>query len=226
MNFSDKFLSFCFKIGKVIFSFLLLIAMVVTLILWVKTGIDYYESSKIKIHYDFNVKSIINNMYAEDLGIKQNTTENNSPTKLSKEEIKAFEILNKFIDDNKLPASYKESVQMPTDDKEKVAFIQNFVSFYESFKTEFIEIVKNKTKFDDNKINLLLEQNKEDLYNDAMNAYINAYTNEVKIVKLEKQTADLKKQASLMASLISLAIFILFLFLPILIRIEENTRNK
>lgn len=226
MNLNDKFLNVCFKLGKVIFSVLLLIALIVTLVLWVNTGFSYSQSNKIKVKYEYNVKNIINDMYAYEFGINPDKNKDvAAESKISKKEQIALDIYSKFLADNKLPASYKDKINLPSDDKEKVPFVKCFIVFHDSFKTEFSNFLKKTGKFNDKQIKSIIDNNTENLFKDAMNAYVTAYNSESELVNNEKQQADLKKQASLIGALISLAIFILFLFLPILIRIEENTRK-
>lgn len=227
MGFNDKFLNVCFKIGKVIFSFLLLIALIVTVVLWCKTGISFSEVKNTKVTYNYDVKKIVDDFYSADLGIKADDVKKDSePEKIPQDRQKAFDIYNKFIDDNKLPASLKNDVYLPTDDKEKISYVKGLISFYDDYKKEFVNLIKIKRpNTTDEQINKILSDINTDLFKDALSEYIKAYENESATVAAEQQQLSIKQQTSLVASLISLAIFILFLFLPILIRIEENTRK-
>lgn len=228
MNFNDKFLNVCFKAGKILFSFLLLIALIVTIVMWCKTGITFGEESSAKVKYSYDVKNIVQNLYAEDLGVKTETIskQEHEEESVSKDRQKAFDIYNKFIDDNKLPESYKNNVYMPNDDEQKILFVNGLIAFYDNYKKEFASLVKkSRPNLTEEQIQTVLNNVKINLFNDAVAAYISAYEDESNTVANEIQQIQLERQANLIASLISLAVFILFLFLPILIRIEENTRK-
>lgn len=224
MNFNDKFLNVCFTIGKTVFSILLLLALVVTIILWVNLGLNYLHSTDQKLSYKYNADEIVFNTYANDFGIKK-AIKPATVEKQSKEKEKAFEIFKKFIDENKLPASLKNNVNMPNDDSQKVPFMKNFPEFYNDFKSAFASLAKENTKLNETQIAKIMDENKVDIYKDAMQAYLNAFADEARLADIKKQEATVKKQALLMSAITSLALFVLFLFLPILIRIEENTRK-
>lgn len=57
-NFNDKFLNICFKLGKVIFSILLLLALIVTVILWGNTAIQFVGKQNVQITYKYQSKPI------------------------------------------------------------------------------------------------------------------------------------------------------------------------
>lgn len=224
MNFNDKFLNVCFAIGKTVFSVLLLLALIVTIILWVNLGLNYLHSTDQKLSYKYNADEIVFNTYADDLGLKKETKPA-TVEKQSKEKDKAFEIFEKFIDENKLPANLKDNVNMPNDDSQKVPFMKNFPEFYNNFKSAFALIVKENTKLNEAQITKIMDENKVNIYKDAMQAYLKAFEDEARLADIKKQEAAVKEQALLMSAITSLALFVLFLFLPILIRIEENTRK-
>ena len=224
MNFNDKFLNVCFTIGKTVFSILLLLALVVTIILWVNLGLNYLHSTDQKLSYKYNADEIVFNTYANDFGIKK-AIKPATVEKQSKEKDKAFEIFEKYIDENKLPANLKDNVNMPNDDSQKVPFMKNFPEFYNDFKSAFASLAKENTKLNETQIAKIMDENKVNIYKDAMQAYLKAFEDEARLADIKKQEATVKKQALLMSAITSLALFVLFLFLPILIRIEENTRK-
>lgn len=226
MGLNDKFLNTCFKVGKILFSFLLLISLIITLIFWINTAISYTKSNNINVEFKYDANKVIYDMYAQDFGLKQNTPiASSSKEGISKEKDKAFEILEKFIEENKLPKHLKNNMQMPNDDELKVKFVKNFTSFYKDFVKSFENVLKNELKKSDEEIKVIMNNNKENIYNDSLNAYLQEFEKEMQTITVEKQATEVKKRADLIAALISLAMFILFLFLPILIRIEENTRK-
>lgn len=224
MNFNDKFLNVCFKLGKIIFSFLLLLALVITVLLWVNTGIKAVNEKNIHMTYQYASKPVFDEFAGVSKPEKKKET---SQDKTTNEEVdKALEILAKFAKDKDLPSDMvSDTFIMPTDEKEVVSYVNGFIAFYDSFLNDFRTYAKNEKKVDDKKIDAVLKSNRVALYKDILNGYVGEYQNEYEKVNNKKLEAHTQTTINLTAALISLAIFILFLFLPILIRIEENTRK-
>lgn len=227
MNFNDKFLNVCFKIGKVLFSILLVISLCSTVWLFVNTAIKLDAVNNTKVEFKYNVKNIVQNLYAQDMGINISKSENDlvSDEKISKSKDKAFEIFGKFVDEKGLPKNLKDEIDLPTDETQMVPYVEGFVSFYDDYVNEFSELLKQSQKLKDEQVKIFVENNKTNLYYDAIKAYSNEYQQEMTEVTAQKELKQAEKVSTLMAALISLGLFILFLFLPILIKIEENTRK-
>lgn len=225
---NDKFLNVCFKLGKIIFSILLLIALIVSIVFWVKTGISYSEINKIKPNYTYNVKNIVHERYADELGLKHLEVKQEEKTEKADKDVEtAINEYNKYIDDNKLPASYKLDVKTIGDasNKQKAVMINKMLEFHKDYRKELASLLKETIKKPDDDIENFIKDNYKELYNDAATEFLNTLDIENKSIEIQKQTAEEQKQANLFIALISFGIFILSLFLPILIRIEENTRK-
>ncbi len=226
---NDKFLNVCFKLGKIIFSILLLIALIVSIVFWVKTGISYSEINKIKPNYTYNVKYIVHERYADELGLKHEEVKQEEKTekKADKDVETAIKEYNKYIDDNHLPASYKFDIKTIGDpsNKQKAVMINKMLEFHKDYRKEFVNLLKEVTKKPTDNIENFIKDNYKELYNDAATEFLNTLDIENKSIEIQKQAAEQQKQSNLFIALISFGIFILSLFLPILIRIEENTRK-
>lgn len=223
MNFNDKFLNVCFKIGKVLFSILLIISLIITVVLFCKTGFTALKQNNVHMTYQYDTKPIFN----EIIGISKPAQQNEiSQDKSDKDTDKALEILAQFANDKQLPDNLIPSTfKLPTDDKEAIPYVKGFISFYDSFINDFKTHAKNEKKADDKVIDKILKDKKTGLYNDILELYIIEYQKEYDNINKQKSEIHSEININLTAALISLAIFILFLFLPILIRIEENTRK-
>jgi len=227
MNFNDKFLNVCFKIGKIFFSILLIISLFSTVWLFVNTAIKMNAVNNTKVEFKYNAKHIVQDLYASDMGVNVSKTEDNSISdkKISKSKDKAFEIFGKFIDEKGLPQNLKDEMDLPTDETQIVPYVKGYVSFYDDYVKEFSELLKQAQKLNDEQVRNFVENNKLNLYYDSIKVYINEYQKEITAVTEQKELKNAEKASTLMAALISLGLFILFLFLPILIKIEENTRK-
>jgi len=225
MTFNDKFLNVCFKIGKVTFSILLLLSLLVTLLLWINIGGLYLNSANHKATYKYDVKKIIqsemDNLQKPQKENKTNPEQTNIPPD---EQTQAMNMYNKFIEDNNLP---KKELSLPNE--RELLYVKGFINFYKDLEKELKKAVIEyyKGKFQESQIELYYAQPeyKDILLSNAIEYYIKSYNEEMNTINLKKQQIDQQKQQSFIVALSSLCIFILFLFLPILIRIEENTRK-
>ncbi len=225
MTFNDKFLNVCFKIGKVTFSILLLLSLLVTLLLWINIGVLYLNSANHKATYKYDVKKIIqseiDNLQKPQKENKTNPEQKNIPPD---EQTQAMNMYNKFIEDNNLP---KKELSLPNE--RELLYVKGFINFYKDLEKESKKAVIEyyKGEFQESQIELYYAQPeyKDILLSNAIEYYIKSYNEEMNTINLKKQQIDQQKQQSFIVALSSLFIFILFLFLPILIRIEENTRK-
>lgn len=223
-NFNDKFLNVCFKLGKVIFSALLLLALIVTVILWVNTGVKFVKEQSIQMTYKYESKPV----FEEFAGIKKQTTQKETTQKETTEKSnkKALDILAEFAKAEAIPQNIiDETFVLPVGENESISYVNGFIDFYKSFFNDLRTYAKNEKKVTDTQIDNALKENKIGLYTDILSAYSQQYQLEVEKVTNQKTEIQTQMYANLTAALVSLAIFILFLFLPILIRIEENTRK-
>jgi len=218
MNFNDKFLNVCFKIGKILFSLLLVISLFVTVWMFGKTGIAAIKENNVKINTTYNTKELIYEQYHDvwELSDKETAKSEETAQEQSANTKKAIEIFNKFVDDKGLPQELKkEKLNLPDNDEQILPFIKGFTKFYDSFVAEFREILKNNLKYSDNEVEIIINREKLHIYNDSMEMYSSEFEQAAANADTDKVAYKTEKSADLTASLISLAIFILFLFLPI-----------
>lgn len=225
MNFNDKFLNFCFKAGKVLFSVLLVLAMLTTICLFGRTVYLALKTNSNTVTYKYDAELLLDEMLI-DAGIEepapaqnQNIEKKVNPMDKSIEEY----CKKQKISDN-LTSQVKNRVANLDEDKQK-EFWNNFVKYYESFIKEFKKYwtsIQGK-KVED--VDKMLNNVRNDMFSEVFNEYLHEFDTEVQNVEAKKNAAIADRNMSFIAFLISLGVFILFLFLPILIRIEENTRK-
>lgn len=139
-----------------------------------------------------------------------------------------MDIIEDFAKTEGIPQNViNETFVLPSNESEaeSVSYVNGFISFYNSFVGDIKSYAKDKTDKSEQQIDQFIKENKIEIYSDILNAYTQQYHLEVEKVNSEKAEIENRIFTSFIAALISLAIFILFLFLPILIRIEENTRK-
>ena len=225
----DKFLQLCFKIGKWVLSFVLIILFIAGLILG---GLFLYKTAKIGSHpidYKLNRDAVLNEM-------EGNTGTKNSPaskkgkqeTLSKKEQYKAE--LKKALKDvavsdkgiNRIADFIEESVS----EEDIKPFIQNYPKYHQDLMGLISEqIKKNNPQVTDDMIKTHMEKNAVGLEEGVLQEYGSQYLKELRIRQSEDVSLRAQRIVLLYAFLITLAVFILFLIIPILIKIEENTRK-
>ena len=228
---NDKFLNVCFSIGKGLFSFLLVITLLVSLGLLVNTGIKCVKISSAKVEYKYDVNNAFHNLYSGILDTTETTSNdisqnNNDDDTLSPQKKKAVEILYNFYKEQKLSEKLIYDFKFPVDENEIVPYTNNFVAYYNDFIKQLAVGLAKKQGISETNVKTIIDNNKTEVYQDALNSYAEEYQNESAQVDSEKQNFVNERNMSLIAFAVSLLIFVLFLILPILIRIEENTRKK
>lgn len=230
MNFNDKFLNVCFKTGKILSSVLLVISLLITIGLLWNSCSQAFKVNSINVTYNYDVNNAFDNLYSDIFGVtstKQNKSDKTAKKEeISKNEDKALKLLGEFLATREIPTEAADSFRLPTDDKQSVPFVKAFIVYYDNYISEFSKLLVAKANVKNPKDILnILKQNKIQLFNDAFNSFADAYDNEKSEVDQKKVSQETARNTSFIAFLISLGIFVLFLFLPILIRIEENTRK-
>ncbi len=231
MNFNDKFLNLCFKLGKILFSILLVISLIISIVLLCDSGIKAYKASKVELTYSYDVHNAFNNLYSDmfslaDTEKTQNNQDANNSDKISKNKSKATELLAEFVSANKLPKNIVlNNFKHPTDDKRIIPYVEGFIAYYGNYTKEFKKLLVEQAKINSEEADKIINENKVNLYNDAINAYVEEYLKEVDAIEQQKQLQVTDRNTVFIAFLISISVFALFMFLPILIRIEENTRK-
>ena len=233
MSFNDKFLNLCFKVGKILFSVLLVIAALTVLYFAVTSAVNTCKLNNLKPTYHYDVINQLTIKYASE-GIFDNNqikkSVNNTPQKEKQNEKIKTEV-SKFIKAENLPQQAENNILdtiIQIDENKQIAFLNGFIKYYKEFITTFKNkvIEKNIMSENDAEKALLTSQVKLNLFTDAFDGYVNEYNQENLMLETKKEEATSERNGAFLSFIISLSIFILFLFLPILIRIEENTRNN
>lgn len=225
MNFNDKFLNLCFKAGKLLFSVLLVLAIITTLCLFGRTTYLALKTNSNTVTYNYEAKSLLNEMLI-DAGLEEpaEVTTEKVDNKVNQMDKAIDEYCKKQNISTNLTSQVKNIVANLDEDQQK-SFWNNFVKYYESFIKEFKKYwttIKDK-KVED--VDKMLNNVRNDMFSEVFNEYLQEYNTEYQTVEAKKNADMADRNMSFIAFLISLGIFILFLFLPILIRIEENTRK-
>jgi hypothetical protein len=225
MNFNDKFLNLCFKVGKMLFSVLLVLAIITTICLFGRTAYLALKTNSNTITYNYEAKSLLNEMLI-DAGLEEpaEVTTEKVDNKVNQMDKAIDEYCKKQNISTNLTSQVKNIVANLDEDQQK-SFWNNFVKYYESFIKEFKKYwttIKDK-KVED--VDKMLNNVRNDMFSEVFNEYLQEYNTEYQTVEAKKNADMADRNMSFIAFLISLGIFILFLFLPILIRIEENTRK-
>ena len=226
MNFNDKFLNVCFKMGKVLFSGLLILSLLTSVIFLCRSAYQAVKVNQTNITYKYDVYDAFNNLYSDIFNVEDLTENNNSNTesKVNKEVQKAKKLIEEFAKEQGF-----ENIEysLPSDSEQAFRFVKGFIAYYDDFVKEFktLLITKSPQKMTPENADKFIKANKYNIYKDAMSSYAEAYSNEIDAIATQKNVNIIDRNSSFTAFLISLGVFILFLFLPILLRIEENTRK-
>lgn len=226
MGFNDKFLNVCFKSGKILFSFLLIVALITSLVFLCQSGYKAVKASQVKMTYDYKIADAFKTLYGDILPVSNS---DDSDKSLKKEETKNYkqsrQIIVDFLKEEGLPEDALNSFSHPDDDSQLIPYAKGFITYYKNFVSVFQTLLETKTDMSQKQAENVVKANKLNLYQDAVKAYSSEFNKELEEINILKQQKIFERNTSFIAFLISLGVFVLFLFLPILIRIEENTRK-
>ena len=112
------------------------------------------------------------------------------------------------------------------DEQEQINYFKHFIKFFNDYKNEAIALMVKEKGVDKAQIEEYIKTNINNIVSEEYNKFYELYNSEKEVKAVEKQEQENQRNLNFIAFLISLGIFILCLFLPILIRIEENTRKN
>ena len=121
-------------------------------------------------------------------------------------------IVSKYIDNN-------------VEERDVKDFISNLPAYYDSVKQSMFDAIKKEYKATDAQLAEMYKQGRTDFDNGILEKYAERYQANVKLRAAHKAEAITARNASLMALLVVLSMFIVTLIVPVLIKIEENTRR-
>lgn len=230
---SDKFLNICFNAGKI----LSIVMLFITLITFCVSGVVLLclQSSNVEIPsfktFEKLIEKEVNPQTAEnDSKVKSN--ESSVPDKEIDRIIKKNKLnyqVKKFIVDDYLdvPNNYRKSYLLGFDSfcKDGLLILNKNDKLMRFFNTEY------KTndwgeEYEDTTASVM----KDGVYNLTISkhfveAYSSLFEKNLKKTKVQDQEKIATKIIAGVVLFVSLLLFVMFLFLPVLIKIEENTKN-
>lgn len=233
MNFNDKFLNVCFKMGKVLFSILLVISLGICLFMFFKTLGNTIKVKNIKMKYNYSAIEAVQEEIEKEYGAQAVAPQNIK--KIEYKETPLERKIKDFAKEQNLSQSLTNELLQKInliDEQDRTAYFENFVKFYNVYIDEIFEGFMKMEKFPEDvreeakkDYKVYIKENSNNVIGEVYNCYLKYYNTEKYNINTERQMYISERNVSFISFLISLGVFILFLFLPILLRIEENTRK-
>ena len=216
----DKFLNLCFKFGKWFMAFVLVILLIVGIYLGVNAIQSDLKADDYKMDYQASENGLAS--LGQQKQSQKQSAGKKAETSYNEEIVKAFgdnkptdkftNIVSKYIDNN-------------VEERDVKDFISNLPAYYDSVKRSMFEAIKKEYKATDAQLAEMYKQGRTDFDNGILEKYAERYQANVKLRAAHKAEAITARNASLMALLVVLSMFIVTLIVPVLIKIEENTRR-
>lgn len=215
-DFMNKFLSFSFKFGKV-FAVITLIVLLITMVCsgifllkfdCQKVNTPSFETVRVQIESANSSGSYNSEGYVPDKVLAKERAE------------KKFRVrIEKMIFENQLkPFAYDKILSNIAECDEK--YQNDYVKGLEKFVKEAFDYAKAKNKVNMNNIN-----SQKEFLSGALEAYQEMYERELDRIASEREDLVQQKLIAGGVLLVSLLLFIVCLLIPLLIKIEENTRK-
>lgn len=216
----DKFLNLCFKFGKWFMAFVLVILLIVGIYLGVNAIQSDLKADDYKMDYQASENGLAS--LGQQKQSQKQSAGKKAETSYNEEIVKAFgdnkptdkftNIVSKYIDNN-------------VEERDVKDFISNLPAYYDSVKQSMFDAIKKEYKATDAQLAEIYKQGRTDFDNGILEKYAERYQANVKLRAAHKAEAITARNASLMALLVVLSMFIVTLIVPVLIKIEENTRR-
>ena len=216
----DKFLNLCFKFGKWFMAFVLVILLIVGIYLGVNAIQSDLKADDYKMDYQASENGLAS--LGQQKQSQKQSAGKKAETSYNEEIVKAFgdnkptdkftNIVSKYIDNN-------------VEERDVKDFISNLPAYYDSVKQSMFDAIKKEYKATDAQLAEMYKQGRTDFDNGILEKYAERYQANVKLRAAHKAEAITARNASLMALLVVLSMFIVTLIVPVLIKIEENTRR-
>lgn len=209
----NKFYDLCFKFGKGFMGVVLvLIALAVFYFIYSATA-NSLKINSYKMDYKFPVKTSV-----ETKGTKQ-IPENNYKD----------EIIKAFGENKPTDRFINTTVNFINNEVKKDDindFISNLPAYYDDAKNEIRELIKAEYKMSDKKIDEDYKKGRNE-WDDIIlkEKYFVRYHEQIKAREEQKFSAETQRNLALISLLTCLCMFVMFLTVPLLIKIEENTRK-
>lgn len=215
----DKFLNLCFKFGKWFMAFVLVILLISGIYLGVQAIKSDLRADTYKMDYKMSEEGIAG-LVKQKESIKNESTKKDS---YNDEIVKAFADKNKPTD--KFVNTVSKYIINTVEERDINDFISNLPPYYEDVKQSLFNAIKENNKYRNINIEQIYKDERSDFDNEILNRYASRYETNVKLRAAQKTEALTARNASLMALLVVLSMFIVTLIVPVLIKIEENTRK-
>lgn len=210
----EKFLNLCFKVGKYLSTFILLMLILAFIALFIRGVYFYNKVQDTKMTYDYNVEKFVKDLYNQK---SDNSIQSSNIIALS-DDIKKD--LDQFAKDNYLNTFEIKNIKnaiIKIHPEERVDFYEG----YKKFHKEFIKQTEPKN-----------EAEKDFYWQEIGNTHWYILQYYIELYKNERETVDTtqKELETAQANNVSLLIYcfmglVMALYLPLMIRIEENTRK-
>ena len=219
----NKFLLLCFKFGKWFVSFVLVILIILGVYFVINAIQNDAKVNTYKMVYQWSEDGLSNIT-------QQNQISSNRNENISKKNSYNEEIIKAFADKNKPTDKFVNIVSNyiinNVEERDINDFISNFPTYYEAVKQSLFEIIKQDNRYRNINIEQIYKDERADFDNEILKRYASRYEANVKLRAAQKAEALTARNTSLMALLIVLSMFIVTLIVPVLIKIEENTRKN
>lgn len=219
MNFNDKFLNVCFKIGKVFLSIALVLVVLAGFGILYKIANDSVKMNNIPLEYKFSDEPIDDEAESPKIDTK---AEKEKISKQYKEKIVTV------LKEQKVSEKVADTIindMVSVEERDRADYVAHLGEYYVDLTKFFTDNIKkefpNITEYQ------IAETFKYGQLNEVEipSRYLVRYNRQIELRKAEHDRLQAERLVYLWALLAVICMFVMFLIVPILIRIEENTRK-
>ena len=220
----NKFLNFCFTFGKWFVSVVLILLLIAGICIGGYAISTTLESHSYKIDYEFTATESTQQQTTERINVMNAAKKNH--INVYKESIKrSFQGYNGGELTNKFSDKIAEFVETKVDEEDIDDFISKFPPYYNGAKTFMFDTLKKERKLSDKQAVQEYKIISDKLDDVILRNYELQYIEQNRARAAQRAQSKAALSQALMALWVTLCMFIIFLIIPILIRIEENTRR-
>lgn len=222
-SFYDIFLIACFKLIKILTSIFLFILLLTAVIAGINTVYQGFQSQNLKLNYkaSANFEQEYKNGEKNQNIDWQKTFKNTEVEYFYNTQI--LKILKENGVNEDIASFYMEQLKTNIEPRDRKDFIDNLSQYYKDMYNLTKKQIKEEYPYvSDREIEIYMKRFKN---TEIHNKYMLRYNREVEHRQMERKSYWLKSGYSLAIVLLCITLFINTLILPILLRIEENTRK-
>ena len=116
-------------------------------------------------------------------------------------------------------------IETKVDERDVVDVITNLPAYYNDVKAFMFDTIKKENKLSDTQVQQDYKNFRNDWDDIILEKYTIRYAEQSQARIDQKTQSETARTTALIALLVALCMFVMFLIVPILIRIEENTRK-